>query len=330
MMGRGTAVPAADEATHAEHSAPPSDVQAAGGAGESLDERISRLRKLLKPKSGPAPTSEAVAVALELARAFPNADAVKRLPAGGARTRALKLRDRIRGEGLLAAEHSAIATPLASAPPALVREPKMNLQPLAASAPAVACGAFSFFRPLQAELFVSDAWIRASTPGIRCLLVSEPVYDAARPSVATRTLTAHVEDLDSGSLSDDEDVPKLPRSSFQLEYDLEPFGESRADAAKRADRNRCREKAVLRKMDVIADVEHRTKQSKQRQEARALEAAVAEVVDALVDEVERVETAWDPAEPKPGMAVGDWIWTAPPELQLARIDARYKCRVLVL
>lgn len=136
----------------------------------------------------------------------------------------------------------------------------MNLQPRAASPAAAACGAFSFFRPLQANLFVSDTWIRASTPGIRRLLVSEPVYDAARPSMATRTLTAYVEDLDSSSLPDDEDASKLPHSSFQLEYDLEPFGESKGGAGKRAVRNRCREKAVLRKMDVIADVEHRTKQ----------------------------------------------------------------------
>ena len=54
---------------------------------------VADLRVRLKPASGPAPTAQQVHVALALARG--DAAAAKSLPRGGARTRVLKLRDRM-------------------------------------------------------------------------------------------------------------------------------------------------------------------------------------------------------------------------------------------
>lgn len=164
------------------------------------------------------------------------------------------------------------------------------------------------------QLLVQQQWIRQHTPGIdlRTLQVGELEPEASQPRSA-RTIKACVELLGETQT----------RESLVI-YEMPLPGECSADAARREKRNRNREELALRELDAVAAIEHRAARVKRQQEARAIEAAVAQTVAMLVDQVSQ----WDSATHAPKhLGVGDWAWQPPTNgkgPQLVRIDARYE------
>jgi hypothetical protein len=161
------------------------------------------------------------------------------------------------------------------------------------------------------RLHVHPDWIRDNVPNIQKL---EVFVLQVTQAVATHKLRAHCE----GS----ECIREI-----SIEYDLPPPGESGNDAARRADRHRRLEERALRELDGIAATEHRARKAKQRQQARVIEAAVAECLAGLVDAVCDQAVAWEPALGPEHLGPGDWAWTPPAGAsgpELVRIDARYR------
>ena len=118
------------------------------------------------------------------------------------------------------------------------------------------------------------------------LLRTFELVDPSRKStgwfVVTRRLRAHFPGSE-------------PMREVSVEYDVPPVGESGADAARRADRHRRIEEKAIRALDTVAAAAHRAVKAKQRQQSRAIEAAVADVLTALVCAVCEQACAWEPA-----------------------------------
>jgi hypothetical protein len=148
------------------------------------------------------------------------------------------------------------------------------------------------------KLLVRSDWIREHTPGILDLEASELRYEGTH---AMRTLRARIDAFD-GSES----------AEATVVYDLPPaVGEDAAAAKRRGDMHRRREEKCIRELDGVAGAVHRTKKAEQRHEARVVEAAVAQTVEALVDSVCQQACAWEPADDRVFPRAGDWAWLPP-------------------
>ena len=271
-----------------------------GGEDGSSDETalVAELRLRLK-KSGPAPAVDNVTAALRLALGKRNA--LENI-ASGSHSKVRKLRDRILAEDLLdqPAGNEAGTQPMDDIPSASL---PYDLEPTSLSLPlGLAAGA--------QNMLVWPDWIRKHAPRIRRIEIGRLDFDMTQ-SVATRTLRAHVEGCEAVR-------------ETTITYEL--VRESGTDDAIRCDRNRRREEKAIRELDGVAAVEHRAWKATERHEARIVEAAVAQTVDALVNAVCSAAVAWEPVESPPHLAPGDWMWMPPVSAsgpQLVRIDARF-------
>jgi hypothetical protein len=217
---------------------------------------LTELRRLLKPQRGSEPKVELIAVAVRLARE-PQLDpsiggfwkAANVTASGATRKRILGYRDRIMGEGLLAAAQEAI---------------KPATQP--ACMPCFG---------LEAQLLVQDSWMDEHVPLLRSIVVEPLVLSPGRRH-ATRALSAHHEQSTGESLHG------------IIEYDLPPAaGETAAQGKLRRDRHRRREEAVLRALDGDAAEEHRARRAVQKADEREHEDAIAATLERLISKIER-------------------------------------------
>jgi hypothetical protein len=233
---------------------------------------IARLKR--EQKSGPAPSAANVEAALQLANG--KADAIFAVPSGS-RSRIYKLRDKIIALGL---HDDAINVVMSMA--------DTELTSLSSDTSLLNNTQLSSLR-LPRDLLVQPAWVREHAPGIRRLEATGQQEDG----VLKKILHAHVDDpTGDGEMMVERTVV----------YDLPMPGESSAEAAARADRNRRREEQAIRELDVVAAIEHQQKEAARKAarrdeersreaEAQAIRAELSTIVSDLIGQVEAAH-AW--------------------------------------